>query len=40
METATLITMILVVGTVWGGFALVLTTALRKEKEKQVKSNV
>jgi len=37
METATLVTMILVVGTVWGGFATVLVTALKKEKQKQGK---
>jgi hypothetical protein len=34
MELSTLITMVLVVGTVWGGFAAVLITALRKENQK------
>lgn len=34
MELSTLITLVLVVGTVWGGFATVLVTALRKESQK------
>ncbi|MCI0706955.1 MAG: MetS family NSS transporter small subunit [Ignavibacteriae bacterium] len=35
METSTIVTMIIVVGTVWGGLAVVLRTALKKEKQKQ-----
>lgn len=34
MELWTLITMVIVGGTVWGGFATVLITALRKESQK------
>ncbi len=34
MSTATLITMIAVVGFIWGGFAIFLGLALRKESEK------
>lgn len=34
MTTATWITMVLIVGFVWGGFALVLRTAVRKESDK------
>jgi hypothetical protein len=34
MTIATWITMFLVIGFVWGGFALVLTTAVRKESGK------
>lgn len=34
MELSTLITMVLVIGMVWGGFAAVLITALRKESQK------
>ncbi|MGH2567178.1 MAG: MetS family NSS transporter small subunit [Bacteroidota bacterium] len=34
METATVVTMVVVVGTVWGGFLTVLLTALKKEKQK------
>ena len=34
MPIETLLTMIITVGAVWGGLALVLTTALRKEKQK------
>jgi hypothetical protein len=34
MEPSAIITMVLVVGTVWGGFAAVLITALRKESQK------
>ncbi|HEY5615775.1 MAG TPA: MetS family NSS transporter small subunit [Bacteroidota bacterium] len=35
METSTVVTMILVIGTVWGGFAIALRTALKKEKQKR-----
>ncbi|HEX9829119.1 MAG TPA: MetS family NSS transporter small subunit [Bacteroidota bacterium] len=35
METSTVVTMILVLGTVWGGFAIALRTALKKEKQKK-----
>ena len=34
MSTATLITMIAIVGFIWGGFAIFLGIALRKESEK------
>jgi len=34
MTTSTWVTMILIVGFVWGGFAFVLRTAMRKESEK------
>ncbi len=34
MTTSTWITMILIVGFVWGGFAFVLRMAMRKESEK------
>ena len=34
MNWLTIITMILVLSVVWGGFLFCLTTALRREKEK------
>ena len=34
MSTATLITMIAILGFIWGGFAVFLGMALRKESEK------
>ncbi len=34
MPIETLVTMIIAIGAVWGGFALVLTTALKKERQK------
>lgn len=34
MSAATVLTMVLTIGVVWGGLALVLTTALRKERAK------
>ena len=34
MSTTAVIVMIVILGFVWGGFALILTTAVRKEKEK------
>ena len=34
MTTASWITMVLIVGFVWGGFAFVLRTAIRKESDK------
>lgn len=34
MSAATWITMLVIVTFVWGGFALALTTAIRKEGEK------
>lgn len=34
MSTATIVTMILTVGILWGGFLTVLLTALRKERDK------
>jgi hypothetical protein len=36
MTIATWITMILVIGFVWGGFSLVLATAVRKESGKSI----
>jgi hypothetical protein len=36
MTIATWITMILVIGFVWGGFSLVLVTAVRKESGKSL----
>ena len=35
MTTATVITMVLILGFVWGGFALALFTAIRKESGKE-----
>jgi LPS O-antigen subunit length determinant protein (WzzB/FepE family) len=35
MTTASWITMILIVGFVWGGFAVLLTKALRKESRRR-----
>jgi len=34
MSTTAVVVMILVLGFVWGGFALILATAVRKEREK------
>lgn len=34
MTAATWITMLVIVGFVWGGFTLALSTAIRKESEK------
>ena len=34
MTTSTVVTMVLVLGFVWGGFALALVTAVRKESDK------
>lgn len=36
MELKTIVTMVLVIGTVWGGLIFILTTAMRKEREKEV----
>jgi hypothetical protein len=35
MQTTTLVTMIVIMGIVWGGFATLLTIALRSEREKR-----
>ena len=35
MPTATIVTMVLTIGIVWGGFTLVLLTALKKERGKR-----
>jgi hypothetical protein len=35
MTTATWVTMVLVMGFIWGGFALALLTAVRKESGKR-----
>lgn len=34
MTASTVVTMIVVLGVVWGGFAIALLTALRREKSK------
>ena len=34
MTTSTVVTMVLVLGFVWGGFSLALFTAVRKESDK------
>ena len=34
MQTVTWITMLVIMGIVWGGFAVLLATALRKESDK------
>ncbi len=34
MTTSTVVTMVLVLGFVWGGFAFFLLTAVRKESDK------
>ena len=34
MSTSTVVTMVLVLGFVWGGFSLALFTAVRKESDK------
>lgn len=34
MTTSTIVTMVLVLGFVWGGFAFFLMTAVRKESDK------
>ena len=34
MNTATLVTMLAILGFIWGGFAVFLAIALRKESEK------
>jgi hypothetical protein len=36
MTTVTLITMVLTMGILWGGFLVVLVTALRKERSKSI----
>lgn len=35
MEPVALVTMLVIAGFVWGGFLVLLTTALRKESRKQ-----
>jgi len=35
MPAATIVTMVLAIGILWGGFTLVLFTALKKEREKR-----
>jgi len=35
MNAATIVTMILTIGIIWGGFAFVLLTALKKERGKE-----
>ena len=34
MTTSTVVTMVLIIGFVWGGFSFALFTAVRKEAEK------
>lgn len=35
VSTRAIVTMVVITGFVWGGFALILKTAIRKESEKQ-----
>lgn len=35
MSTRAIVTMVVITGFVWGGFALILRTAIRKERQKQ-----
>lgn len=35
MSATAIVTMVVILGFVWGGLALILTTAVRKEREKQ-----
>lgn len=35
MSTTAIVTMVLITGFVWGGFAYILKTAIRKESEKR-----
>jgi hypothetical protein len=35
MTTSTVVTMVLILGFVWGGFSLALLTAVRKESNKE-----
>lgn len=35
MSATAIATMVLILGFVWGGFGLILATAVRKEREKQ-----
>lgn len=35
MSAKAIVTMIVITGFVWGGFAVILTTAIRKEGQKQ-----
>jgi hypothetical protein len=39
MTTSTVITMVLILGFVWGGFFLALTTAARKESGKEIEDS-
>ena len=36
METATIVTMVVIMAIVWGGFATLLTVAMRSERTKGV----
>lgn len=35
MSTVTIVTMIVILGFVWGGFAVLAATAMRREREKR-----
>lgn len=35
MSTTAIVTMVVILGFVWGGLAAILTLAIRKEREKQ-----
>lgn len=35
MSATTIVTMVAILGFVWGGLAVILTVAIRKEREKQ-----
>ncbi len=39
MTTSTQVTMLLILGFVWGGFFLALFTAVRKESEKEIEDS-
>ena len=39
MTTSTVITMVLILAFVWGGFVLALATAARKESEKEIEDS-
>ena len=36
METTTIVIMIIILGTIWGGLAFTLSLAIKKERGKQV----
>jgi hypothetical protein len=36
MNTAAIVTFVIIAGLVWGGFALIIATAFRRERRKQL----